>query len=188
MIKEWEKEPDEENFVYKGYDCRIRRIKDKLHLCGYVRINNEDMEKVNTDELIIHGGITFSKYANNVPLYEFPFSGYWIGFDCMHAGDLIPRDMDMIDCSNEVYRNFEYVRNELKKLVNQLILIKKTRKFVFEAYVGENPTKENERIKSALDKAFGYSCGHKLVINKNSYHPYYEHTSKWKVTMEEILE
>jgi len=65
---------------------------------------------------------------------------------------------------------------------------KKLRKFEFEAYVGENPTKENERIdpESSLDKTFGYPCGHKLVINKNSYHPHYQYTSKWKITMEEL--
>lgn len=66
-------------------------------------------------------------------------------------------------------------------------LPKRVRKFEFEAWIGENPTRLNERKdpESALDQIFGYSCGRKLVLNKRSYHPHYEHTTKWKVTLEE---
>jgi len=127
MKNEWETEADEENFVYKGYNCRIRRVPDKLHLCGYVQITEKDGNKLNVDNIEVHGGITFNEYAHLAPLLKFPFLGRWIGFDCMHAGDFVPGFYSLEHCneidSNEIYRNFEYVRNEIKKLVDQLIKI-----------------------------------------------------------------
>lgn len=62
-------------------------------------------------DLEVHGGITFSDYLSqimdleNMDLEE----GYVLGFDCNHAGD------NSTDC------NQEYVENECKKLIDQLI-------------------------------------------------------------------
>ena len=93
-----------------------------------------------------HGGITFTNFGERYP--EFPERGvyhesspgetepervWWIGFDCAHYGDMQPfmllTEMWMnppfdntiiLDDPNLTYKDFEYVRNECKKIVDQL--------------------------------------------------------------------
>lgn len=69
----------------------------------------------------MHGGVTFTgNFGENKDLY-------WIGFDCGHAGDLIPglyKDCpevaELMDSTFNVYRTFGYVREQVKSLVKQL--------------------------------------------------------------------
>lgn len=58
----------------------------------------------------VHGGLTYSK-MDEEKLWRF-------GFDCSHAGDLIP-DLSgfMLD---GIYRNIEFVKSEVEKLAEQL--------------------------------------------------------------------
>lgn len=65
------------------------------------------------------------------------------------------------------------------------------RRFRFEAWIGENPTNrgglESINRESALDAVFGYSCGHKLVLDKKSYAPpHYEKVTRWEVVLREL--
>lgn len=64
-------------------------------------------------DLEVHGGITFSDYLSKImDLEDMDLEdGYVLGFDCNHAGD------NPKDC------NQEYVENECKKLIDQLINI-----------------------------------------------------------------
>lgn len=62
-------------------------------------------------DLEVHGGITFSDYLSKIMDLENMDleDGYVLGFDCNHVGD------NPKDC------NQEYVENECKKLIDQLI-------------------------------------------------------------------
>ena len=69
-------------------------------------------------DLKVHGGITFSDYLSKIiDLEEIGFENrYTLGFDCNHAGD------------NPAHCNQEYVENECKKLIDQLISLDDCRK------------------------------------------------------------
>lgn len=117
---EWLKEEDYYKFEIKGFTCKIVRHPSLKHLCGYVHLkpNNVlygiDYYYIDVD---VHGGITFSAQKG---------SNWVIGFDCCHANDLVPqtymlfKDVPFFHRA-EVYRNVQFVKNELLNLVNQLI-------------------------------------------------------------------
>ena len=91
-------------------ECIIRRTPSGW-LCGYVKVSSDNNPIViDFDKLYVHGGITFEGTLDYLDV-----DGYWIGFDCAHAGDWSP----MLDVYG-VYRDAEYVENELLKLTVQL--------------------------------------------------------------------
>lgn len=82
---EWMEEPDEVYFDYKGMQCRIKR-NSLGALCGYVMIPKKHSLYNKDDEHLgiqVHGGITYQNFDDE--------GKYWIGFDCVHSGDLKPR-------------------------------------------------------------------------------------------------
>jgi hypothetical protein len=48
---------------------------------------------------------------------------WWLGFDCAHAGDVVPQMREVLPSLNKfgVYRNIDYVKNECEKLARQCI-------------------------------------------------------------------
>ena len=79
-----------------------------------------------------HGGITYASDGWPLPDMESIGEGSLIiGFDCAHEGDLIPT-FDVLftlshllceghyEVDGEVYRNIDYVREQTKKLAEQL--------------------------------------------------------------------
>jgi hypothetical protein len=125
MNKEWETEPDLDVFGYKNYLCKIVRHSYLKVLLGYVKIPATSFyygKNINyriIRDLDAHGGITFSGYLDG------DSDGWWIGFDCGHGGlDLAPKFFELIpdfEILDETYKNFEYVRGQLKSLVDQII-------------------------------------------------------------------
>jgi hypothetical protein len=102
-----------------GLTCIVLRDTRPLMgcLCGYVVIPDDLRETVaslSVNELEVHGGVTFNDYITKVELGDNPL--YAIGFDCAHAGDLIPG----MDSSEGVYRNIGYVKAECRKLAKQV--------------------------------------------------------------------
>ena len=89
----------ESSFHYRGFQCCVI-FQDLGHRCGYVKIPywHPAYEK-SWDELDIkcHGGIT---YASHSLLGKTHASGWWIGFDCAHFGD-IPDVQSAIKYFNE---------------------------------------------------------------------------------------
>lgn len=82
-------------------------------------------DRISMDLLFdVHGGITFSGKLED-------FYGYWIGFDCAHAGDA--KDFSLMDeetrksydgwpdYPGDVIRTKEYVEQECKNLIDQII-------------------------------------------------------------------
>lgn len=132
----WHNEPDYGVFYYKEHPCFIRRHSFGGYLEGYVLIpyldvdeyTSEDIDLSDFNDLEVHGGISFARYTD---------SGLILGFDCGHAYDRAPGIEEIIRRDikekflpqssfkpNEylsTYRNIEFVRNELKNLVDQII-------------------------------------------------------------------
>ena len=133
MIKqnEWETEPDQDQWLDKetGLPCLILRNGIGA-LCGYVGISSDHpFYLFHYDNISIeehpHGGLTFSGYWPEVKFKSFSRDTkgflqpiWWIGFDCAHAGDLYPKGFHQE--STDIYRNMEYVKNEIKLLARQL--------------------------------------------------------------------
>lgn len=117
---EWDLIPKYRIFKYRGYTCKI--VKSDLgHLCGYIRIPKSLYKVANLYDLEscirVHGGITY-------------MSGNVIGFDCAHSNDYVPTSYYSMDVMSDIihsfimhieYRNSDYVINELKGIVNQMI-------------------------------------------------------------------
>lgn len=122
------KEGDIKVFEYKGFECYVMRNPVFLNLNGYVRIpETHPLYKVNyydfTYDLDIHGGLSYSESFLLQNGYD---TGWYIGFDCAHFGDYLPNFNYVFqdyECDELVYRTMEYVENELKRLVDQLIQI-----------------------------------------------------------------
>lgn len=94
-----------------GFDCEIREIEWSGHLCGYVKIpeghpsHGKDYFDIDVD---VHGGLTYGQFRDD---------GYWIGFDCAHFGDLLPKSPSRF---GGVFRDKEYVLRELKHMTEQI--------------------------------------------------------------------
>ncbi len=129
-------EGDYKAFEYKGYKCRILRphkLQDSksemIFLCGYVFLpeGHEHYKKdYDAIDVSVHGGLTYAESD----LFAQPEKGWWIGFDCGHAGDLCySKDSEYNFVGRkDVYRDMEYVTKELKGLVDQLIKMDKLEK------------------------------------------------------------
>lgn len=122
---EWDNEPDSEEWIDEetGYRCLIWR-NFAGGLCGYVGINKNhpyfglDYRYVELN-VSCHGGITFSSHMDAQDIW-------WIGFDCVHAGDKVP--LKILSVIGENYRNIDYVKKEIKSVALQLKELCSTRK------------------------------------------------------------
>lgn len=123
-----EREGNEKDFRYRGYECHIRRVGVPYmgHLCGYIEIppehelfamNYDRIEKKYDYELPVHGGLTFSGYVFNDDVN----SSYWIGFDCAHSGDLAPMYLEeglQFRLPNDTYKDMSFVENNIKQIID----------------------------------------------------------------------
>jgi len=115
----WENEPDRLEADYKGLKLLILRNERLGHLCGYVGVPEghpfygKDLEQL--ADLDVHGGVTFTEEGDGKLR---PKGFWWIGFDCAHFGDLVPK---MRSLGWEVYRDIYYVLKETVKLADQII-------------------------------------------------------------------
>ena len=130
----------EENFKsgeYKKYKYFIHRHEPLGHLCGYVKINS-DHKYYSKDyfdmDIECHGGLTHGEFCLDLwmiedrtekykqiekykDLIEKSTKSFYIGFDCNHLDDFsLYNDGE--------YRDMDYVLNEIKSIIDQLILIK----------------------------------------------------------------
>jgi hypothetical protein len=120
--KPWETEPDFLEFIDEdtGYRCFIQRHPELKHLCGYVELPKEhelygSFSEENFYNIEVHGGVTYTgRREFEQPNY---IADYVLGFDCGHAGDLVPGIKSFYE---EGYRDIEYVTNECKNLAKQL--------------------------------------------------------------------
>ena len=109
----WDDEPVEWE-AEMAYACRG----PLLHWCGYVGLPPEhpwfgkDYDQIEPYPEV-HGGLTYSD--DHKPKHESD-GLWWIGFDCAHAGDLVPGLGH-----DGVYRSLEYVKQEITGLMRQAV-------------------------------------------------------------------
>lgn len=148
--KPWDLEPDFAKWIDRetGLVCAIVRNPIAGSLCGYVRVSNKMAKKLRQysravapvvrfgrthyrpghsrhgiNNLGVHGGVTFSGQHWHKKMLQ----GYWVGFDCGHYNDLMPKMLDTLPDSIAqygVYRDFSYVKSECVSLARQLKEVK----------------------------------------------------------------
>lgn len=130
IVKKIEAEGDFEEFIDEetGYTCRINRLRFMDSLTGYVRLPS--LHPLNSTlsyddiKVDVHGGITFMGHIEEGMNQPPDPIHTWIGFDCNHAWDYNPRMGLYLSHTErdvqEVYRDWEYVKNELHGLCKQL--------------------------------------------------------------------
>lgn len=110
------REGNRREFIYRNYQCLILRTTALGSLCGYIALPPEHhlfgqyydtIESLYNYELPAHGGLTFSGEFEN---------WYWIGFDCVHAGDLVPNSPFYSE--DDTYKDMKFVENNLKEIVD----------------------------------------------------------------------
>lgn len=114
----WLDEPDRIDMTRKGFDLAIRRNPELGNLCGYIRV--PDWHPLYGEEVYdredvppIHGGWT---YCGPECPGDDGASGWWIGFDCAHGMDLVPRiyRASMRPDLQGTYRDVAFVTAELE--------------------------------------------------------------------------
>lgn len=121
------KEGNYKAFEYKGYKCRILRMGEGMdpeyrlfYLCGYVLLTEKDKyygKDADTIPYHAHGGLNYSSHR----LHNQPEEWWRIGFDCGHAGDINMVFRLERPESGFTYKTMEFVENELKQLVDQIV-------------------------------------------------------------------
>jgi len=124
-MNEWETESNLERWTYREHDCVVLRIENLGHLCGYASFHKEDISKIDTTEIHVHGGVTYE--SSGLHIVDPDSKKYWIGFDCAHYGDLVPSMSEKgLSVGHETYRNIEYVKNQTEQIVDSAIDMIKT--------------------------------------------------------------
>lgn len=123
MTAPWLSEPDRLDITDGPFPCFVRRM-EPGHLCGYIAVppghpwHGRDIFEVDAS---VHGGLTFSGHLDGAPA-----GWHVLGFDCGHAGDLIPNTVALLQQAGGevlgVYRDLSYVRAQLERLVQQALV------------------------------------------------------------------
>lgn len=144
----WQSEPDKKQWtdLETGYPCLIVRNTRHGNLCGYVGVTKPhplygaDSGSESMKRLSVHGGVNFtnkcqpseseSKGVCHVVNHDEDDDVWWVGFDCAHWSDLVPRmpmpyllELDLFD--NCTYKNVQYVETECCDLAKQLKTLEK---------------------------------------------------------------
>lgn len=116
----WSVEPDHLQWVHNGLRCVIRRNHSGA-LCGYVGVDKQNRfyeTDYNDVDFDVHGGVTFSDFSTRMGAEESDGDLFWFGFDCAHAGDVVPSLKHHFDV--DVYRDIDYVKQQTERLADQL--------------------------------------------------------------------
>lgn len=125
----WDDEPDRLEFEHAGLPCLIVRIPLGTW-CGYVGVSPDHpwhgrgYDHVDAEA---HGGLTFSGACQigGLICHESKASRaddvWWLGFDCAHAGDLIPGHLKFVGLPHDwdTYRDQSYVMTCVRYLAEQ---------------------------------------------------------------------
>lgn len=141
-LEPWKDEPDFKLFIdnASGLKCAVLRHPHTGHLCGYVRVPRGKLyDKIVRRgkqpgwewagklrrapaytwverRVTVHGGLTWAgKFRGRYQLER----GLWVGFDCAHAGDLMPK-LQFKNVQQNIYRDMQYVTNECQILATQI--------------------------------------------------------------------
>lgn len=129
----WDTEPDKEQWRTEAGLPGLLVRSGMGALCGYAAVppghplHGQDYETVDTRlPEGVHGGLTYAAFCQehgmicHEPEPGEPADVWWFGFDCAHAGDLVPAMSAGLRCRDDVYRDHGYVRAEVERLAMQL--------------------------------------------------------------------
>lgn len=123
--KPWEAEPNELKWVDPGTRLTCLIIRTGMgHLCGYVRIPRSSrlyvkkQRRAAINKLRVHGGVTFDGGIRRGGGGK--LRGRWIGFDCAHFGDLVPKLLKYGLSDDNIYRDIGFVKRECERLAVQI--------------------------------------------------------------------
>ena len=120
----WDQEPDKEQWVdpETGLPCLI--VRGPLGaLCGYVGVPEGHPATEKTEDLEVHGGVTYGPSpCSGGDICHIPDEGepdhvFWIGFDCSHRWDFAP---GFFYAWGGEYRDIAYVKNQCALLARQI--------------------------------------------------------------------
>lgn len=124
----WQDEPDRVEFEHAGLPCLMKRSTSGVW-CGYAAVppgHPLHGRGYGVPDVNVHGGLTYASACQgeicHVPKPGEPDDVWWYGFDCAHAGDLLPaygRDYPRLS-EFGTYRNQRWVEAETKYLAEQL--------------------------------------------------------------------
>lgn len=124
----WTGEPHRVEFWIMAYPCLVSRG-PLGGLCGYIGIYpGHPWFGIHYDDISpfpeVHGSLTYSNKPTDLISHIGDIDGpdvevmnWWIGFDCSHAFDTVPR-MPSFGATSE-YRTIDYVRRQIISLVAQ---------------------------------------------------------------------
>jgi thiol-disulfide isomerase/thioredoxin len=141
----WLDEPDFLLWTDKdtGYECIVQRVSVTFALCGYVGLpDNHPLFQTHYNDPIfdhctashgvfVHGGLTYSDQSSELhQIFSKDIKSNWFyGFDCAHCFDKLPALMKLSHnmpehfsefFSRGIYRDIDYVKNEVSNLASQL--------------------------------------------------------------------
>lgn len=136
----WDGEPDRWEGRHAGFPVLAVRNWNGAW-CGYVGVppghpwRGSDKDELDVD---VHGGLTYASPCQvNGPICHVPAAGepddvLWLGFDCMHAGDLAPGQLAGVQgeirrevrakykiVDRDVYRPLAFVQEQARALADQ---------------------------------------------------------------------
>jgi|SRR5208282_2898929 len=120
-IGPWSTEPDAVDWMTRvGLRGVILRDDELGTWAGYVGLPPGHPATLrDVDTLHAHGGVNFGPKESSRP--KLRGSGLlWVGFDCAHAGDLVPAFFGRSRLVIGEYRNVTYVREQVEDLAYQL--------------------------------------------------------------------
>lgn len=130
----WDNEPDRHEWRDPGTGLACLARRGPLGAwCGYVAVppghlwHGRDYAHISVD---VHGGPTYTDRCSpesgicHIPQEGEPADVWWVGFDCAHAYDIVPRmlacDMQSAVWGKGTYRDLDYVRGECERLARQV--------------------------------------------------------------------
>ena len=115
------KQVPQETWEAGKYTCHIRQVPGLGILCGYIGLpkDHPDFGK-HYNELMagyeVHGGLTFSYHS--MPSINDNRDKWWIGFDCAHFSDFIPKIPETCEPVS-TWKDVGFVKKEIDALISQ---------------------------------------------------------------------
>lgn len=129
----WKNEPNRAEWEHAGLPCIAHRGGAGAW-CGYVGVppghpfHGKGYEEIES-QIGAHGGLTYAEkcagHICHVAKPGEPDDVWWFGFDCAHAGDLMPSPCrrDLFSHYEEHYWTLAEVQEETNRLAEQLVAI-----------------------------------------------------------------
>jgi len=124
-----EKDINDLLFNYKDSICLILRHPSMGHLCGYVGLSEgHKLYKSHYDtisnEIDCDVELTWSGFRVNSQMARFYPDLWWVGFDCGHWEDWIPKmpRQSLLLTREQVYRNIPWVMEKCMQLSDSLVI------------------------------------------------------------------